>query len=90
MKINLFILVFLLWVLVSLLPAQTGGDYDLSWNTYDCGGGASMSGPYSLIGTIGQPDSAILSGGDYTLQGGFWPGIPDTEFKPEGTFWFLY
>ncbi len=53
--------------------AQSGGGYDLTWNTID-GGGATFSigGPYSLGGTIGQPDAGTLSGGAYTLNGGFW------------------
>ena len=57
--------------------AQTGGPYDLTWSTID-GGGAmfSTSGCYSVGGTIGQPDPGQLSGGSYTLAGGFWPGGP--------------
>jgi len=56
--------------------AQTGDGYDLSWNTID-GGAATFSegGGYALGGTIGQPDAGEMSGGDYTLQGGFWGGI---------------
>jgi hypothetical protein len=27
---------------------------------------------YSLSGTIGQPDAGQMSGGNYTLTGGFW------------------
>jgi hypothetical protein len=28
-----------------------------------------------LSGTIGQPDAGVvMSGGEYTLSGGFWPG----------------
>ena len=48
---------------------------DLSWYTVD-GGGATFStgGPYSLGGTIGQPDAGVMSGGSYTLAGGFWGG----------------
>lgn len=55
--------------------AQTGGTYDLAWSTID-GGGATFStgGTYSLGGTIGQPDPGQLSGGSYTLVGGFWSG----------------
>jgi len=36
--------------------AQTGGGYDLTWNTLD-GGGATFSagGDYQLGGTLGQP-----------------------------------
>jgi hypothetical protein len=53
--------------------AQTGGTYDLTWNSID-GGGAMLSvgGSYSLGGTIGQADAGTLSGGAYTLAGGFW------------------
>ena len=50
-----------------------GGSYDLTWNSID-GGGAMLStgGAYSLGGTIGQFDAGTLSGGTYTLTGGFW------------------
>ena len=48
-------------------------DYDISWWTVDDGGTAlSSGGSYSLGGTIGQPDAGLISGGDYTLEGGFW------------------
>lgn len=56
-------------------PAASG-QYDLSWYTIDGGGGASSSGDFNLTGTIGQPDAAYSSGGDYELLGGFWPGGP--------------
>ncbi len=56
--------------------AQTGGSYDLSWSTIDGGGGQSSGGPYTLTGTIGQPDAAWSRGGQYELLGGFWPGGP--------------
>jgi uncharacterized membrane protein len=52
--------------------AQSGGSYDLTWNTFDGGGGTSAGGAYSLSGTIGQPDAGSMSGGAYTLNGGFW------------------
>jgi hypothetical protein len=54
--------------------AQTGDGYDLTWHTVD-GGGATFStgGSYSLGGTIGQADSGVMSGGAYSLAGGFWP-----------------
>lgn len=57
------------------IAAQTGGGYDLTWNTVDGGGQTfSMGGGYSLGGTIGQPDAGVLTGGGYTLGGGFWRG----------------
>lgn len=61
-------------VLATPALAQTGGGYDLTWNTFD-GGGATFSagGGYELGATIGQPDAAqSLTGGAYRLSGGFW------------------
>ncbi len=59
-------------------------NYSIDWYTIDGGGGTSTGGVYSVSGTIGQPDAgALMSGGNYTLQGGFWaiqavqtPGAP--------------
>ena len=58
-----------------LLPVLANAQYAIDWFTIDGGGGASSSGSLTLSGTIGQPDAGTLSGGNYTLQGGFWPGI---------------
>ncbi len=61
--------------------AQVGGPYDLSWNTIDGGGGTSNGGVYALSGTLGQHDagpSPAMTGGVYTLVGGFWPGAAET------------
>lgn len=52
--------------------AQIGGPYRLTWNTFDGGGGFSTAGPYHVRGTAGQPDAGRLSGGQFTLRGGFW------------------
>jgi len=59
----------------SSVLAQSGGGYDLTWNTVDGGGYTfSTGGNYSLGGTVGQPDAGVLTGGSYTLVGGFWGG----------------
>jgi hypothetical protein len=69
-------------VLVGLLAAGAhtayAQTYDLSWYTID-GGGAMFTmgaGGLELSGTIGQFDAgspaAPLSGGGYSLVGGFW------------------
>ena len=63
----------LVLALTGVAYAQAGG-YDLSWHTVDGGGGPLSNGPYALNGTIGQPDAGALSGGGYTLLGGFWGG----------------
>jgi hypothetical protein len=60
--------------------AQSGGAYDLSWSTIDGGGGVSGGGRYAVSGTIGQPDAGQLTGGHYTLNGGFW--VIQTEGVP--------
>ncbi len=58
---------------VSIAAAQSGGGYDLTWNSIDAGGMMfSTGGGYTLGGTIGQPDAGALSGGNYRLSGGFW------------------
>ena len=69
------VLVLVLLLLVTLpVLAQSGGGYDLSWNTTDGGGGSSSGGVFSLAGTAGQPDAGVMSGGEFTLAGGFWTG----------------
>lgn len=53
--------------------AQSGGSYDLTWNTFDSGGATfSTGGAFQLGGTIGQADAGTMSGGGYALNGGFW------------------
>jgi hypothetical protein len=56
--------------------APSANTFDLTWNTID-GGGIMFAtgGAYSLGGTIGQPDAGTMSGGSYTLNGGFWVDI---------------
>jgi uncharacterized membrane protein len=63
------------WSGLGCAHAQSGGGYTLDWYTTDGSGYIfSASGGYSLGGTIGQPDAGGLSGGGYTLVGGFWGG----------------
>ncbi|MCI0399326.1 MAG: hypothetical protein L0332_09460 [Chloroflexi bacterium] len=84
------VLVFLLAAVVSLpILAQSGGGFDLSWNSLD-GGGATFSsgGGYSLGGTIGQADAGPAGGGAYTLEGGFWGGAePAAPPTPDNTLY---
>ena len=46
--------------------------FSIDWFTIDGGGGTSTGGAFSVSGTIAQPDAGALSGGNFTLQGGFW------------------
>jgi hypothetical protein len=58
-----------LLALSGLALAQTGGPYDLTWNTFE-GSGATFStgGSYALGGTAGQADAGAQAGGVYALQ----------------------
>jgi hypothetical protein len=68
------IAVLLLFVVLAASTATA--QYEISWYTIDGGGGRSSGGPYTLTGTIGQPDAAYSAGGNFELLGGFWAGGP--------------
>lgn len=51
--------------------AQT---YSLDWGNVEGAGGTSQGGQYVIRGTFGQPDAGTLTGGSFTLAGGFWAG----------------
>ena len=53
--------------------AQTGGGFDLTWNTINAGA-VSTGGTFTLTGTTGQHDALISTGGGFSLIGGFWYG----------------
>ena len=59
--------------------------YSIDWFTLDGGGGTSTGGSFAVSATIGQRDAGpqALTGGSFSLQGGFWslfavqtPGAP--------------
>lgn len=73
--------------LVGLFVAGTlcAQQYSINWYKISGGGGTSTGGVYAVSGTIGQPDaSGAMSGGNYSVTGGFWsliqvvqtPGAP--------------
>jgi hypothetical protein len=72
----------------------------VDWYKISGGGGTSSNGTYQVSGTIGQPDaSAAMSGGNYSVTGGFWalinvvqtPGAPTLFISHSGNtvtiFW---
>lgn len=66
---TLFIIFSLLLTAEGLLAQQ----YSIDWYKIAGGGGTSTGSTYQVTGTIGQPDaSAPMSGGHYSLTGGFW------------------
>lgn len=68
---------FLVAVGVTLVAATSARaqNYSIDWFSIDGGGGTSTGGVYSVSGTIGQPDAGMLSGGTYSLVGGFWGAV---------------
>ena len=68
------------------LPASAHAQsFTIDWFTIDGGGGTSTGGVFAVSGTIGQPDASAqpLTGGNFSLVGGFWslialqtPGAP--------------
>jgi len=85
------LLSFLALLAPLLASAQT---YSVNWYKIAGGGGASLEGAFSLNGTIGQQDaSGAMTGGGYSLTGGFWslistvqtPGAPLLSIAAYGT-----
>ncbi len=68
-----------------LPPSSFAQSYSIPWFTIDGGGGSSTGGPFSLSGTIGQPDAGgPMTNGQYSITGGFWalPQAVQTEGAP--------
>ena len=67
--------------------------YTIDWYKIAGGGGTSTGGTYQVSGTIGQQDAgANMSGGNYSLTGGFWSlisvvqtaGLPNLSIAHSG------
>lgn len=65
---------FLLGFAASLLlaPALEAQNYSVDWYKIAGGGGTSTGAVYAVSGTIGQADAGSMSGGNYSVVGGFW------------------
>jgi len=59
---------------VSMVAAQAGGNYSVTWFGLPGGGGTSSGGSYSVTGAIGQPFASQAIGSTYTVQTGFFGG----------------
>ena len=69
----------------SVLAQSAGGDYEITKQTIDSGGGDSSGDDYQLTGTIGQADANAQSsaGGEYAVTEGFWARADDFLFSDE-------
>ncbi len=68
----LTLMLFLLATGITFVSAQSDGYHLRQWKV--AGGGTTFStgGSYRVGGTIGQHDAGTLSGGSFTVRGGFW------------------
>ena len=65
----------LLGILLVAATSASAQTYAIPWWTVDGGGTMnSTGGTYTLSGTAGQPDAGVLTGGTYSVSGGFWGG----------------
>ena len=63
---------FILGVTIASAIIAAPAALSIPWWTVDAGGGTSRGGPFALSGTAGQADAARMTGGSYSLHGGFW------------------
>ena len=73
--------------------------YSIDWYKVSGGGGTNTGGTYQVSGTIGQHDAGgPMSGGSYSLTGGFWalisvaqtPGAPTLYITGSGNTVTVY
>jgi len=76
-------------VLLGFAANTQAQSYSISWYKIAGGGGTSTNGAYTLSSTIGQHDAGTMSGGPYTLTGGFW-GMIATVQVPGAPFLSLH
>ena len=69
---------------VALLAGTRAADIlTIDWWSVDVGGDRSSGGAYILDGTTGQMDAGVLSGGTFTIAGGYWAAaIPRSVYLP--------
>jgi len=76
LKVFLLVVTIIIFITTTALAISS---YQINWWTVDGGGGTSQGGDYMVSGTIGQYDtSPMMSGGDYTVVGGFRGGALTT------------
>jgi hypothetical protein len=63
----------LLLMVVTILPAQSGGTYEVTQSVIANGGGRSADATYAVEGTIGQHAAgSVSSNAPFSFQAGFW------------------
>jgi len=85
--------------LLMITAKASAQSYSIDWYKIAGGGGTSTGAVYSVSGTIGQHDaSGAMSGGNYSVTGGFWalinvvqtPGAPTLYISHGGNTVTVY
>jgi hypothetical protein len=71
-KVLVILVLLLLGAILASAIVAAPSALSIPWWTVDGGGGASQGGQFALSGTAGQADAGSMTGGPYTLRGGFW------------------
>lgn len=63
----------ILFLILGLSFSQSFAQYEIKKHTLNSGGGKITGGTYEINSSIGQVDaSSTQTGGNYSLNGGFW------------------
>lgn len=72
---RVFVSIAAIFVLITGVFAQSGGNFVITKSVIAGGGGSSSGGGFTVDGTIGQSAAGTTStGGNFSLTGGFWGG----------------
>jgi hypothetical protein len=71
----LCLVALLFLVAIQVVRAAEAPALTLGWWTVDSGGGSIHGGTFSINATVGQAEPGSLSGGSYSLVGGFWADL---------------
>ncbi len=85
LRTSLTVLTPVLLLATALGMFAVASDYTLTRTTVDGGGVMrSTGGDFELSGTIGQLDGGVLTGGEFTLAGGFWFPVAPGDVDEDG------
>ena len=87
-RLRILLAPLLVCVIAAVALAQSGGGYDLSWNTIAGGGGKSSGGNYAVDGVVGQHavGGPAPQGNKFTvIPGGDGPPLAPSTSTPTPT-----
>ena len=84
-KLRLHLMAWAIAGSTTLIAMAGEPTYTIVRSSIDGGGTmSSTGGDYELSGAIGQPDAGTMSGGGFSLGGGFWFPLSPTDCNEDG------